>query len=452
MRLKGIVFLWLFASFVLFTIFIASGANASAEDEITIGVIGPMKFSYGEQMWVGAQMAADRINAGGGVKVKGKPYKIVLHKTDDNSFLSTPDAVSAMERLATVKKVKFVVGGFKTESVLAQQEVMADNKIIFLGVGSAHSEQCLKVGRDYNRYKYWFRVCPHHTDDVVRNYVAATGPVLAALKDKLGIKKPKVAILADKAQWADPGVEYANKIFPQMGCEVVGTWRPSFTASSVNAELSAIKSAGAHMIFLLSAGPSGNAISRQWGELQIPAAVTGTNTEGARIAHWATTDMKCNYGITSNYIGDVVMTQNTKPFFAEFTKRANGESPIYVGVGAYDAVNVLKEAIERAGSMDVEAVIPALEKTNHLGASGTVTFTPVGTERPHDLIWGPKNTMWVSLQWRDGKQYVIWPDGKEIHPAVIASGAPKGWASVKFKGSSTYELPPWVINYWKEKK
>jgi branched-chain amino acid transport system substrate-binding protein len=424
----------------------------AADKVIQIGVIGPMKFSYGEQTLIGAQMAADKINAAGGVSVKGEKYKIVLHEADDNSFLSTSDAVSAMERLATVMKVKYIIGGFKTESVLAQQEVMADHKVIFLGSGSAHAEQCLKVGRNYNRYKYWFRVCPHQSDDVSRTYVAAAAPVLAALNAKLGITKPKVAILADKAQWADPGTEYAKTIFAKMGCEVVGVWRPSFTATSVSAELSAIKSAGAHMIFLLSSGPSGNVISRQWGELQIPAAMTGTNTEGARLVHWTQTDGKCNYAVTSNYVADVEMTKHTRAFYAEFVKRAKGEGPIHPGAGAYDAVNVLKEAIERANSLDVDPIISALEKTKHLGATGMVAFTPVGTNRPHDLIWGPNNTTFVSIQWRDGKQYVIWPDGKEIPPAVIASGAPSGWNKVKYSGSSEYVLPPWVIEYWKNKK
>jgi len=435
----------------LFVAFLSGGTKAYAADEIKIGVIGPMKFVYGDHMMIGAQMAVEKINAAGGIKVKGKNYKIVLHKSDDNSFLSTPDAVSAMERLVTMTKVDFVIGGFRTEAVLAQQEVMADNKIIFLGLGSAHDEQCLKVARNYDRYKYWFRVSCQGNITGIKNLVVLADPVIRALK-KIGIEKPRIALLMDKAQWADPLAVDAKKLFPQMGCEVVGEWRPGFSATSVAAELSAIKSSGAHMIFLAAAGPAGNVINRQWGELKIPAAIEGSNTEGGRSGHWQTTNGLCNYAAVPNAFGDVEITPYTRPFYAEFTKRTGGEYPIYTGAGAYDAINLLKTAIERAGTLDSDEVVVALEKTDHVGIVGTIAFTPRGDVTPHTNIWGPKHATWILEQWIDGKKYVVWPDGREIHPALIAAGAPAGWDKVKYKGSREYVLPPWVVDYWKGKK
>ena len=451
MRTKGWIGKWWLMAVAFMFVTLAAGLSAWAQNEIKVGVIGPMKFAYGSHMGYGAEMAAEKINAAGGITVQGKKYKVVLHKADDNAFLSTPDAVSAMERLATVQKVKFVLGGFKTESVLAQQEVMADNKIIFLGVGSAHEEQCLKVARDYNRYKYWFRVGPINSVEQVKQYFSATGPIIRELKNKLGITKPRIALLIDKAQWADPLAALGQKLFPQMGCEVVGTWRPSFTATSVAAELSAIKSANAHIVFVASAGPAGNVISKQWGELKIPAAMAGVNVEGTRDTHWKGTDGYCNYMVTSGASPQVESTPKTIPFLVEFAKRYK-ESPIYTGSGAYDALYVLKEAIERADSLDVEAVVPALEKTNSVGTLFKVAFTPLSHKTPHDVIAGPQNGISFGVQWRDGKQYAVWPDGHEIPPAIIAMGAPKGWDKVKFKGTKDYVLPPWVIEYWKGKK
>jgi len=442
--------LWV-TTFAIPAMFTVLSLSAHAADVINVGVMGPMKFAFGAHIKNGAELAAEEINAKGGITVQGKKYNIVLNVMDDNSFLSTPDAVSAMERLATVAKVKYVIGGFKTESVLAQQEVMADNKVIFLGCGSAHEEQCRKVAKDYNRYKYWFRVGPPPSIPHARQYLSMSAPVLRALKEKLGIQKPRVAFLIDKAQFAEPYPIMAQKIFPEMGCEIVGIWRPSFTATSVTAELSAIKSAGAHMIVVVNAGPSGNIISRQWGELKIPAAMTGVNVEASRETHWKTTDGMCNYMATSGPIANVEMTSKTKPFLAKYTKRY-GEAPIYTGVDAYDALYILKEAMERANSLDPDALVPALEKTNYVGVAYRIAFQPVGTETPHDLILGPKNATYVSLQWRDGKQYVVWPDGHELHPAYIAAGSPKGWDKLKFKGTTEYVLPPWVVEYWKGRK
>ena len=437
---------------VLLAVFLSFSAKVYAADEIGIGVVGPMKFVFGEDGWKGAQMAAEKINAEGGIKVKGKSYQIVLHKADSNDFLSVPDAVSAMEKLATVQKVKYVVGGFRSEAVLAQQEVMADHKMIFLGNGSASDEQCLRVARNYERYKYWFRVQPVSSNDQKIQYAAISMPVIRAL-NKMGIKKPRVALLIDKAQYAESIAEGASKLFSQMGCEVVGMWRPSFTATSYNSELSAIKSAGAHLIFTCIAGPAGNVISRQWGELQIPAAMMGVNIEGSRVSHWKTTDGKCNYMATALGMGDVDMSPKTRAFFAESMKRFGSSEPlIYNGFGNYDSIFILKEAMERAQSLDPDAIVPELEKTNHVGVVGRIVFTPRNSKQPHDLIWGPNAYTPVVIQWREGKQAVVWPDGQELHPAAIDAGAPKGWDKLKFKGTVDYVLPPWVVEYWKDKK
>src|SRR4030065_1279039 len=90
--------------------------------EIKIGVIGPMKFVQGISHWNGAVMAADEINAKGGVKVGNKMMKIKLIKADSNEFINVTDATNAMERLITTDKVDFVEGGFRTEAVLPMQD------------------------------------------------------------------------------------------------------------------------------------------------------------------------------------------------------------------------------------------------------------------------------------------------------------------------------------------
>jgi branched-chain amino acid transport system substrate-binding protein len=438
---------------ILLATFAVFGTTAaSAADEIVVGTIGPMKFSYGKDMKTCTEMAADEINAAGGIKVQGKRYKIVMYHADDNDVVSVPDSVSAMERLATVQKIKYVIGGFRTEAVLAQQEIMADNKMIFLGTGSAHDEQCLKVGRDYNRYKYWFRVSPTATKDQRLQYIAMLGPVMREFK-KIGIDKPRVAIMADKAQWAEPMVEAAQKLFPLMGCEVVGTWRPGFSASTVTSELSAIKTARAHMIYNLCAGAPGNVIAQQWGELQIPAALVGVNNEAGKFTHWKTTNGKCNYIETAIGLVDVPLTPKTVPFIAEYKQRyKTDESPVYTGYAAYDALYILKAAMERANSLDPDAIVPALEKTDYVGLTGRAMFSPPGGKQPHDVIWAPHLTTPSAIQWRFGKQYLVWPDGQEIHPALIAAGAPKGWDKKKVPGATNYVLPPWVVEYWKGKK
>ena len=164
--MKGKRLLWVVI--MMATIAWTFGASAWAAETIKIGVIGPMKFVQGKGHWNGATMAAEEINAKGGVQVGKKKMKIELVKADSNEFLNVTDATNAMERLMTQDKVDFVVGGFRTEAVLAMQDIAMDYKKIFIGCGAAHPELCDRVAKDYNRYKYFFRGTPFNSNYLVR--------------------------------------------------------------------------------------------------------------------------------------------------------------------------------------------------------------------------------------------------------------------------------------------
>ena len=57
---------------------------------IKIGVIGPMQFVQGKGHWAGATLAADEINARGGVQVGSEKMKIELVKADSTSSSMSP--------------------------------------------------------------------------------------------------------------------------------------------------------------------------------------------------------------------------------------------------------------------------------------------------------------------------------------------------------------------------
>src|SRR3954462_12507497 len=127
---------------------------------IKIAILSPMAFVQGEHAWYGAEMARDEINKAGGINVGGKRMQVELVRADTNEIQSVPDATNAIERVITRDKVDFLIGGFRSEAVLAMQEVAMDYKKIFLGVGAAHSKLGANVESNYDRYKYWFRVAP----------------------------------------------------------------------------------------------------------------------------------------------------------------------------------------------------------------------------------------------------------------------------------------------------
>jgi branched-chain amino acid transport system substrate-binding protein len=416
--------------------------TAFASPKIKIGVIGPMKFVAGQNHWWGALLAAEEINAAGGVMVGREKHEIELLKTDSNEMQNLTDAVSSMERIIKVDKVHFITGGFRTEAVLAMQDVAADHKRIFLG-GSGSPGVTERLAKNYDRYKYFFRAL-----SPVAVYFTQVNLFLLEMagdkmKAELGITKPRVALVLDKIVVADPIVTFAQDMLPKMGMEIAGVWRTSPMANDLTSELTAIKAADAHLILTFLSGPSGAIFNKQWGELRIPAAPVGYNAEANALAHLQATGGMCDYVSIWGTFGGVKITDKTVPFFNKFIARA-GEYPLS-NAATYDAVYLLKEAIQRSKTLEVEAVIRELEKIEYRGASGIMAFYPRDHKWPHDLKTGPGYTTMLGLQWRDGKLVTVWPDGR-------AALGDKEWVGIKYEGTVDYNLPPWMITYWKKKK
>jgi branched-chain amino acid transport system substrate-binding protein len=378
---------------------VALGAQAQT---IKIAILGPMAFVQGENHWAGAEMARDEINKAGGVNVGGKRRQIELIRADTNEIQSVPDATNAIERVITRDKADFLIGGFRSEAVLAMQEVAMDYKKIFLGAGAAHSKLGLNVEQNYERYKYWFRVTPVKDLDLVRWTFAVLGNVAEQIRKQLDKPSPKVAILAEKAVWVEAIVAAAQKNLPAMKMEVVGLWQPSAVATDVTAELSAIERAGADIVFTLLSGPVGISAGRQMGERNMKAIAFGINVEAQKEEFWQATAGKGNYVSTLDSLSEVELTPKTLSFVKAFKARYK-KAPTY-NAGTYDAIHLLKEAIEQAASTDPSKLVPVLEKTSYTGITGLIEF-----DKRHDPVWGPGKITGIAVQWQDGKKVPFWP-------------------------------------------
>jgi branched-chain amino acid transport system substrate-binding protein len=356
----------------------------------------------GENHWAGAEMARDEINKAGGISVGGKRLQVELIRGDTNEIQSVPDATNAIERVITREKADFLIGGFRSEAVLAMQEVAMDYKKIFLGAGAAHSKLGANVEVNYERYKYWFRVTPVKDVDLARSVFAVLGAVAQQIRSELKTPAPKVAILAERAVWTEALVKVAQKTLPEMKMEVVGTWQPSATATDVTAELSAIERAGADIVFTILSGPVGISVGRQMGERRMKAVAFGINVEAQKDEFWQAAAGKAQYVSTLDYLAEVETTPKTLPFIRAFRARFK-KSPTY-NAATYDAIMMLKAAIEQAGSTDADKLVPVIEKMEHVGASATITF-----DKRHDLVWAVGKTAGLGVQWQDGKKVAFWP-------------------------------------------
>jgi len=380
-------------------VLVSLGAQAQT---IKIAILGPMAFVQGEHHWYGAEMARDEINKAGGIDVGGKRMRIELVRADTNEIQSVPDATNAVERVITRDKVDFLVGGFRSEAVLAMQEVAMDYKKIFLGVGAAHSKLGANVEQNYERYKYWFRVAPTKDVDLARTLFSVLGSIGQQIRADLKTDTPKVAILAEKAVWTEAIVAAAQKNLPAMKMEVVGTWQPSATATDVTAELSAIDRSGAQIVFTALSGPVGISVGRQMGERGMKAVAWGINVEGQKEEFWQAAAGKAQFVSTLDTYAEVEMTPKTVAFVRAYKERYK-KPPTYTAA-TYDAIYLLKSAIEQQKTISADKLVPALEKMEHVGSGAILTF-----DKRHDPVWGVGTTAGIAVQWQDGRKVPFWP-------------------------------------------
>jgi branched-chain amino acid transport system substrate-binding protein len=414
---------------------------ALSADVIKIGVIGPMKFVQGEGHWNGATMAAEEINAKGGIQVGKKKMKIELVKADSNEFINITDATNAMERILAKDKVDFVVGGFRSEAVLAMQDIAMEYKKIFVGVGASIDELCNRVAEDYDTYKYWFRGSPFNSTFLAKTSFVHLGTVGAIVRKVLNIPKPKVAVAAEKAMWTEGFIKAAEGVVPKMGMELVGTWRPSDKATDVTPELSAIQHSEAQVIFTIFSASVGIPFARQAGELKIPAIQVGINVEAQKDSFWEVTQGMGNYVSTMNtYARGVEFNELTKPFVDTYVKRF-GETPTYTADTYSVIVNTLAPVIEEVGTLDSDKIVAVMENRVHKSCGGTVAYLKDAEGRPlHELAWGPGYLTSLGVQWQDGELKAWWPNKWKATPE-----APE----VTYKGMVPLKIPPWMIEKYK---
>jgi branched-chain amino acid transport system substrate-binding protein len=313
------------------------------------------------------------------------------------------------------------------------QDVAAENQKIFICCGSSTPDLCGQVAKDYDTYKYFFRGTPFNSTFLVGTDFLMLEMVGNMLKEELGIEgNLRVAIIAEKLVWADPMVLIAQARLPTMGMDVVGTWRPSDTATDVTAELTAIAAEDPHIIFTTFSGPVGVTYAKQWGELEIPACSVGINVEAQKLGFWEATGGKANYEMTLNtYARGVKLTEKTISFVEAFVEKT-GEIPTYTA-GTYDTILNLVNIVEEQQTLDADTLIPYIEATDFVGTSGRVTYFPNDARPPaypHDLVWGAGYLTGIATQWQDGELKCVWP---------------WDWEGITYEGTVQYQIPPRVI-------
>src|ERR1700756_163768 len=171
---------------------LAAPASAQSKDPIKIGVIAEVQSIAGAATPGGAQIAADEINAKGGVL--GRQIEIVTY---DNKS-SSADSVRAFQRAVSEDKVSAVIASYISEVMLALEPWAGRLKMPLITPGAASNEITKRVHDDYEHEKYVFHgyLASTQLADVVCN--AAKDLMVNDLKMKTSV------IMSEDAAWTIP--------------------------------------------------------------------------------------------------------------------------------------------------------------------------------------------------------------------------------------------------------
>ncbi|RJR23199.1 MAG: amino acid ABC transporter substrate-binding protein [Desulfobacteraceae bacterium] len=414
---------------VLFVATLLTGLSSRvfAQEPIVLGVPTSLGFLEGKEGLFCVNMAVDEINAAGGVKVGGtmRPFRVVaIDARGAEPGVPVAEVIKAHKKLILEDKANFIAfGSFRSEAAIACMDLVSQYKIPML-LGTAMSpEMQKKITEEYDKYKHTFRVCLNAV-----YLIKYLGGTMAYLNKQFGFTK--VFIMDQDVAWArKTGDLMISMVFEKMGWQVVGRQTYPTGASDFSSGLMKAKAGGAQVILPIFDMPQSGILVKQWNSMKVPALMAGFISPLAGPAAWKTFDEKIDGAINAIFeIGNVPVQKvpRSVEFYQKYQKRYG--KPIEAGhspAPAYEMVYILKEAIERAGSIDGDAVVNELEKTDRQGAMGRIRFG-----KDHQVIYGedPNETaMGCMIQWRKGKRIVVYPE-------AIAEGKialPEGLKSLK---------------------
>ena len=395
---------------------LAAGPLASAQDSgpIKIGVIAEAQAVAGSSIPSAAQIAADEINARGGVD--GRKIEIVSY--DNHS--SSAESVRAFQRAVNEDHVNAVIASYISEVVLALEPWAARLKTVMITPGAASDVITANIAKDYERNKYTFH--GYLTSGALSRLVCD------AAKDMLvdGLKMKTAVIMSEDAAWTTPLDAGYVECLPKIGLNVLDHIRFSPDTTDFTPIFNKIEGEKPDVI-ITGISHVGTQPTVQWKSQQVPIPMFGIASQATNSTFWKDTNGATDGVLYQGVSGpDVAVTPKTLPFVESFVKKY-GNAPSYCGYTAYDDVYIIADAIHRAGSTDSDKLVAALEKTDYVGTIGRVEFLPEGDPHVHGLKTGAGFITGLFLQWQNGVQVNLWPadlaKGKLTFPSFVKVGA-----------------------------
>ncbi len=386
---------------LMLVIVMASAPAAPAfAQPVKIGVLTPLSppgdATAGQFIVRGAKMAADEINAQGGV-LGGRKIELVV---DDDG--GTPEKGAAgLRKLVSQDRVVAVVGQFHSSVAEAVQDLAEQLKVpVFMTQASAK-----KLTEKHLTYTFRTHVIDPDRVTLWNKWI-----------QQQGFKR--VAILAENTDYGVGLVEETKKQFVSMGVKAeLKSIIFDRAVVDLTPQLLEIKNWKPDLFINVGIGTPMYLISKQAYDVGLtPATPMLISYDApARPEYWKNLGDKGNYAVFIIYYHPTMkLTPRGEAFRIRYREQFK-EEPVYGGLNAYAQVMLVADAITAGKSDKPDDIVKALLATKFIGWNGTIAFTR--GEGPYWQQWTPPI---LFLQYTKPEQ--PFTEAKIIYPPDLKNG------------------------------
>jgi branched-chain amino acid transport system substrate-binding protein len=338
---------------LLFPVPSLSAENPPVEIGVIVAQSGKAQY-YGESVIRGAQLAVEEINQHGGVL--GRRLQLAIFNNKSTALSARQAATKAVYR-----RVVSVVGAVWSTHSLAVAPVLQKHEIPMISPGSTAPE-VTRTGH------FIFRTC--YTDDFQGKLMAdfafkSTGYRRAAVLTNISETYSKIL------------AHYFSTNFILNGGEVIFEGGYKGSATDYLDILQPLTSLKPEVVFVPGYSQDSGLIIKQARKLGINAVFMGGDAWETAIADYAGAALEGSY--FSTFWHPNVPYPKSRAFMVRFTSiYGKGKTSTYAPL-AYDAVWLLKDAIQRSNSLEPKKIRNALAATQDFqGITGHYSFDAYG--------------------------------------------------------------------------
>ncbi|NLI94092.1 MAG: ABC transporter substrate-binding protein [Peptococcaceae bacterium] len=341
----------------------SAGGSSAAPAEIKIGLSGPMTgdiSDIGQSSKNAAEMAVEEVNAAGGLKIGDKKIPVKLVVGDDEN--KPESAANVFQKLINQDKVLGIIGPPTSKCANAGAPIAESAGTVMVSSWATN----VNVTKDK---KFVFRACfiDPFQGLVNANFAADT------------LKAKKAAVLYDVASDYNKGLaEVFRDEFKKKGGEIVAFESYSTGDKDFASQLTKIKAANPEVLFLPNYYNEVALQLQQAKRLGITAKVLGGDAwDSPKIFDLAGKDLLEGTYFSNHYAADADNADLQK-FITKYKEKYK-LVPDATGALTYDAIRILFQGIEKAGSTDKKAIRDAVAATTDFkGITGTISYKGSG--------------------------------------------------------------------------